>query len=135
MPKTWTLALVLLAARCGESSQNCSQNGECNSTCAADPDCSGSCEQDGVCNAACQKPVDPDCDCSANKACNPVCAAGTDPDCAVAGSQAYWPGFQGAAGTMRGQRYQVSGALVPGEHGKSAQGGTHQVDPGVRRGE
>ena len=126
---------LLLAANCGGgSSQNCSQNGECNDQCAADPDCGG-CIQDGVCNAKCDKGTDPDCDCSANKSCNPVCAAGTDPDCAAVGSQAYWPGFQGAAGTMRGQRYQVSGALVPGEYGKTAQGTTHKVDPGVRRSE
>ena len=74
--------------------------------------------------------------CADDKKCNPLCAAGTDPDCAAVGSQqAIWPGFQGAAGTMRGKTYQVSGALVPGEYGKTAEGSSHKIDPGVRRSE
>jgi len=133
MPKTWILSLALLAAQCG-GSESCGQNGECNTQCTLDPDCvEGDCGKNGTCNEKCTKEPDPDCNCTADKACNPACAAGTDPDCAALGSQAFWPGFQGAAGTMRGKRYQVSGALVPGEYGKAAEGTSHKIDPGVRR--
>lgn len=138
MPKIWILSLALLAARCGGSA-SCGANGECNPQCTVDPDCvKGGCEQDDICNDKCPEGegADPDCNCTADKACNLVCPAGTDPDCAGTGSQqAVWPGFQGAAGTMRGKSYQVSGALVPGEYGKAAVGSTHKIDPGIRRSE
>ena len=137
MPKTWILFLAVLAAQCGGSSQVCTQNGSCNAQCAADPDCD--CSADKNCNAVCAAGADPDCaagDCTQNGECNVKCAKGADPDCAAAGaSQAVWPGFQGAAGTMTGKSYRVSGALVPGEYGKAAQGSTHKVDPGIRRSE
>ena len=63
MPRTWILSLALLAAQCGGGSQSCSQNGECNEQCAADPDCiAGGCETDGTCNPKCPKGkgADPD---------------------------------------------------------------------------
>jgi hypothetical protein len=140
MPKVRFVSLALLLAACGGNGGglDCGQNGTCNPQCAVgeDPDCgSAGCVMDGKCNPKCPKASDPDCpNCAADGNCNAACAAGTDPDCPTTAGpqQAVWPGFNGAAGTMKGKSYQVSGALVPGDYGTTAAGSSHQVDTGVR---
>ena len=95
----------------------------------------GVCVKDGECNASCPGTSDPDCGvgCTGDGKCNAKCPAGSDPDCAAV--QRTWPGFNAAAGTMSGKRYRVSGALVPGEYGKTVSGQSHKVDTGIRRGQ
>ena len=137
MSRIWLVPLVLLAARCGgESSAQCAADKTCNPQCAADPDCGKQgCDADKFCNPKCPVGSDMDCGtagCVADGDCNAKCPAGSDPDCVTA-KQAVWPGFNGAAGTMTGKNYRVTGALVPGEYGKTASGTTHKVDTGIRR--
>jgi len=133
MSRLGPVLLALLLAGCSDPA-DCSANGVCNPQCAADPDCGGmSCEADGECNPNCPEGTDEDCGeegCDQDGNCNKACPAGTDPDCAY--TKAAFPGFNSAAGTMKGANYQVTGTLVPGEYGKTATGTSKKAAPGIR---